>query len=162
MPILERASSLPGLARLAALSCAALVGLLGGCATSPFSGPRATATDDLEFLDRALSGGPATRESMWRDTAAGGRGTQEAQLRLALLQSVPDHSGSDPAAAQRALRALLAQSPPPDVAAVARVRLDDLKASGQAGNQCVGENQELRRRLAQVVNIERELDSRGH
>jgi len=165
MPILEHASSLPGLARLAALSCAALVGLLGGCATSPFSGPRATATDDLEFLDRALSGGSATREAMWHDTVAGGRGSQEAQLRLALLQSVPDHSGSDPAGAQRALRALLAQSPPPDIAAVARVRLDELRVRQddlRASNQCVGEAQELRRRLAQVVNIERELDNHGH
>ena len=154
MPILEHASSWPGLARLAALSCVAVAGLLGGCATLPFSGSRST--DDLEFLDRALSGGPATREAMWRDTVAGGR-NQETQLRLALLQSVPDHSGSDPAAAQRALRALLAQSPPADLAAVARVRLDEMKST----SQCVGETQELRRRLAQVVNIERELDSRG-
>ena len=159
MPILEPVSSWPGLARRAALSCA-MAGLLGGCATQPFTGSRAT--DDLEFLDRALSSGSATREAMWHETAAGGRGTQEAQLRLALLQSVPDHSGSDPAAAQRGLRALLAQSPPPDLAAVARVRLDELRDELKANNQCVGENQQLRRRLAQVVNIERELDNRGN
>jgi hypothetical protein len=142
-----------------------VVGVLGGCATPPLYGPRATAADDLDFLDRAMNGGSATREAMWRDTAAGGRGTQEAQLRLALLQSVPDHSGSDPAAAQRALRALLAQAPPPDIAAVARVRLDELHAHQddlKASSQCVGETQELRRRLAQVVNIERELDNHGH
>jgi hypothetical protein len=137
------------------LSCA-LLALLGGCATQPFSGGRAT--DNLEFLDRAMSGGPAAREAMWRDAVAGGRSTQEAQLRLALLQSVPDHSGADASAAQRNLRALLAQDPPPDLAAVARVRLDELKVT----SQCVGETQELRRRLAQVVDIERQLDNRGH
>src|ERR1700739_1456608 len=103
MPILEHASSWPGLARLAALSCVAVAGLLGGCATQPFGKSRST--DELEFLDRALSGGPAAREAMWRDTVSSSR-NQETQLRLALLQSVPDHSGSDPAAAQRALRLL--------------------------------------------------------
>jgi hypothetical protein len=137
------------------LSCA-LAGLLG-CAGQP-SADAARATGELEYLDRALSGGPAAREAMWRDALAGGRGSQEAQLRLALLQSVPDHSGSDPAAAQRGLRALLAQNPPPDLAAVARVRLDELRAS----SQCYGETQQLRRRLAQVVDIERELDKSGH
>lgn len=155
MPSPEPASSWPGRARRMALS-GILAGVLGGCATLPPSGP-ARSTDELEFLDRALSGGPSTREALWRETLGAGRG-QEAQLRLALLQSVPEHSGSDPVAAQRNLRALLAQSPPQDLAAVARVRLDELKAA----NQCVGETQELRRRLAQVVNIERELDNRGH
>ncbi|HWY26199.1 MAG TPA: hypothetical protein VNX47_14840 [Nevskia sp.] len=118
---------------------------------------RPRAADDLDFLDRAVSSAPAAREAMWRETASAGH-SQDTQLRLALLQSVPDHSGSDPAAAQRNLRNLLAQSPPQDLAAVARIRLDELRSS----NQCVGETQELRRRLAEVVNIERNLDSRGH
>jgi len=94
---------------------------------------------------------------MWRQTQAAER-DQDTQLRLALLQSVPDHSGYDPGAAQRNLRNLLAQEPPSDLAAVARVRLDALRST----NQCVGENQELRRRLAEVVNIERQIDNRGH
>jgi hypothetical protein len=139
-----------------ALSCV-LAGTLGGCATQPpYGGGRST--DELEFLDRALSGSPSMREALWHETLAGGARGQEAQLRLALLQSVPEHSGFDPAAAQRNLRALLAQGPPQDLAAVARVRLDELKAA----SQCVGETQALRRRLAQVVNIERDLDNRGN
>lgn len=153
MPSPEPVSSWSGPVRRSALSCV-LAGLLAACAAQP-AGPRAA--DELEFLDHALSGSPAAREALWRETQAAGR-SQETQLRLALLQSVPDHSGSDPAAAQRGLRQLLAQSPPQDLAAVARVRLDELRAS----NQCVGETQELRRRLAQVVNIERDLDNRGH
>lgn len=155
MPSPEPASGWPGRARRIAASCCAAV-LLGGCATWQPSLGGSRGTDDLEFLDRALTGSPATREAMWRQTQAAER-SQDTQLRLALLQSVPDHPGYDPWAAQRNLRGLLAQEPPPDLAAVARVRLDALRST----NQCVGENQELRRRLAEVVNIERQLDNRG-
>ncbi len=140
--------------RIAASCCAAA--LLGGCASWQPSLGASHGMDDLEFLDRALIGSPATREAMWRQTQAAEH-SQDTQLRLALLQSVPDHSGYDPAAAQRNLRGLLAQEPTSDLAAVARVRLDALRSA----NQCVGENQELRRRLAEVVNIERQLDNRG-
>lgn len=158
MPSPEPASRWPGRARwIAASGALAAAALLGGCASMQPLVTRSRTADELEFLDRAMTSGPATREAMWRDTVAAGRGP-ETQLRLGLLQSVPDHSGSDPSAAQRSLRNLLAQNPPSDLAAVARVRLDELRAT----NQCVGETQELRRRLAQVVNIERDLDKRGH
>ena len=155
MPSLAPVSRWPGRVRRTAASCAVVITLLSGCALEPLT--RSRAADDLDFLDRAISSAPAAREAMWRETVAA-RHSQDTQLRLALLQSVPDHSGSDPAAAQRNLRSLLAQSPPQDLAAVARVRLDELRSS----NQCVSETQELRRRLAQVINIERDLDSRGH
>lgn len=161
MPNPAPVSRWPGLVRRTALSCAAAV-LLGGCAMQSLMQSRST--DQLEFLDRAMSGGPAAREAMWREIQSENR-SPETSLRLALLQSVPDHSGSDPAAAQRNLRALLAQNPPSDLAAVARVRLDELRDQARAynaSNQCVGENQELRRRLAEVVRIERQLDNRGH
>lgn len=126
---------------------------LGGCALRPVV--NTSAIDDLEFLGRAMDGNAATREAMWKEAAAAGHGT-DASLRLALLQSVPDHSGYDPAAAQRNLRALLAQNPAEDVAALARVRLDELKLN----SQCLGEAQDLRRRLTQVVDIERQIDSK--
>lgn len=158
MPSPEPASRWPGRARwIAASGALAAAVLLGGCASMQPLVARSRSADELEFLDRAMSSGPVTRESMWRDAVSAGHGP-ETQLRLALLQSVPDHSGSDPAAAQRNLRNLLAQNPPSDLAAVARVRLDELRAN----NQCVGETQELRRRLAQVVNIERDLDKHGN
>lgn len=153
MPNPEPVSRWPGRVRWTVASCLAVI-LLSGCAIDSLTA-RSHAADDLEFLDRAMSSGPAAREAMWRETSAG-RG-QEAQLRVALMQSVPNHSGSDPAAAQRNLRSLLAQNPPQDIAALARVRLDELRSS----SQCVGETQELRHRLAQVVNIERDLDNRG-
>jgi len=156
MPSPAPASRWPGPVRRVAASCAAV--LLGGCALQQ-SLTASRGTDDLELLDRALTGSPAAREALWRQAQAATPG-QDTQLRLALLQSVPDHSGYDPASAQRNLRGLLAQDPPADLAAVARVRLDELRAASSA-NQCLGENQELRRRLAEVVNIERQLDNRG-
>jgi hypothetical protein len=140
---------------------------LSGCALWPWSGSKtadvqghdAQTLDDLAFLDRAMDGNAATREALWKDTLAAPH-SRDTALRVALLQSVPDHPAYDPAAAQRGLRAVLAQNPPPapSSAALARVRLDDLKSS----SQCLSETQDLRRRLAQVVNIERQLDGTGH
>lgn len=167
MHIQEPVSKWPGRVRLAAASLAASAGL-AGCTlfqSQPQPQPPAppppppqqqaasTASADLELLDRALGGTTATREALWRETQAADRG-QNTQLRIALLQSVPDSPGYDPAAAQRGLRALLAQNPPEEIAVVARVRLSEIKSS----SQCLGEAQDLRRRLAQVVDIERHID----
>jgi hypothetical protein len=153
----EPASKWPGLVRRTAASLAAAASL-AGCSMQPLqpiTGPY-VAAGDLEFLDKALNASPGGREAMLRDVQASDR-TQNNQLRLALMQSVPEYSGYDPAAAQHGLRALLAQNPSEDIAAVARVRLSEIKAN----SQCVGETQELRRRLAQVVDIERQIDNRG-
>jgi hypothetical protein len=128
--------------------------LLTGCAHHL---TRSYAVDDVDFMRRAVEGSGPTREAMWKETQAAER-TQNNQLRIAILQSVPDHSGADTAAAQRSLRNLLAQNPPPEIAAVARLRLSELRSS----DQCSVEAQELRRRLAQVVNIERRFDAQGH
>jgi hypothetical protein len=136
------------------LASTAFVLLLAGCA---HHAARSYAVEDLDFLHRAVDGNAATREAMWKETQAAER-TPNTQLRLALLQSVPDHPGYDDAAAQRNLRSLLAQNPSPEITAVARTRLSELRYT----DQCIGETQELRRRLAQVVNIERRLDTQGH
>ncbi|MBL6750934.1 MAG: hypothetical protein ISP90_10455 [Nevskia sp.] len=128
-----------------------LAALCAGCATAPQRVPDALA--ETEFLGRAMEQSPAAREATWRATLAGRPGI-ETSLRVALLQSVPEHSGYDPAAAQRGLRALLAQNPPEDVAAVARVRLGELRLR----SQCENESLELRRRLSKVAQIERDLD----
>lgn len=150
----EPVSSWRGRARLTAFSFGMAAALCGCTAIQrPVSNSRAV--DDLEFLGRAMEGGGATREAMWKETSVAGH-TQDTALRLALLQSIPDHSGYDPAAAQHNLRGLLAQNPPESIAALARVRLNDLRSS----NQCVGETQDLRRRLSEVVDIERQLDDR--
>ena len=153
MPHPEPVSRWPGRARLAALNLG-LALAVAGCASRPLANSRSV--DDLEFLARAMDGSTTLREAMWKETLAAGRNSPDAALRLALLQSVPDHSGYDPAAAQHNLRVLLAQNPPENVAALARVRLSELRSS----NQCLGETQELKRRLAQVVDIERQIDGK--
>ena len=153
----EPASRWPGLVRRTAARFAAITSL-AGCSMQPLQPITSpyVAAGDLEFLDRALNASPGGRETMLHDIQGAER-TENNQLRLALLQSVPDYSGYDPGAAQRGLRALLAQNPPEDIAAVARVRLSEIKSN----SQCVGETQELRRRLAQVVDIERQIDNKG-
>ncbi|MDR3416058.1 MAG: hypothetical protein P4L83_07720 [Nevskia sp.] len=142
-----------------AAASAVLAAMTAGCAALPFdTGPTAEvrAADDLQFLAQAMEGGASVRQAMWRQVQAAPRGT-DSNLRLALLQSVPDHANYDPLAAQRSLRAVLAQNPPEPVAALARVRLDELRSS----TQCLGETQDLRRRLSQVVEIERQINQRG-
>lgn len=138
-----------------------LAGAVCGCALQP---PAASDTqDDVQFLDRAIEAGPHTREAMWRAAQANADRGPDGVLRLALLQSLPDHPGYDPAAAQRSLRALIAQGTPDNVVLVARWRLAELRN----GMQCQGanqdlqtENQELKRRLSRVVEIERQIDSK--
>lgn len=153
----ERASSCPGHARMtwrSGLPGLAAALLLAGCAgVRPMTNTRAI--DQLEFLARADEATPAAREALWKEAQAGSRDADN-RLRIALLQSLPEHSGYDPVAAQRGLRALLAQDPADEISALARVRLTELREDGQ----CASENQGLRKRLAQVVDIERQIDDK--
>jgi len=113
-----------------------------------------TAVDHLGFLTQALEADPKAREALWR-FHAGGDGSNDAQLRTALLQSLPNHSGYDAAAARRQLDALATGKPTsPDVASVARLRLAQLGES----TECHSEVTELKQRLARVVDIERRLN----
>jgi hypothetical protein len=76
-------------------------------------------------------------------------------LRVALLQSVPHHSGYDPARAREQLDALASRSPASrDVAMVARLRLAEMGETAA----CRSEATELRARLSRVVDIERRLN----
>ena len=130
------------------------IGLQTGCALGPVT--PASPVDALEFLGRAEDGGPAEYAAMWKETLAAPR-SQDRILRIALLQSVPGHAGYDPAEAQRKLGALIAQNPPAGMAAVARMRLDELKSR----EQCLAQTRELQHQLAEVVDIERQIDARS-
>lgn len=113
-----------------------------------------TAVDHLGFLTRALDADPRGREALWRSYGHGGS-SDDALLRIALLQSVPGHAGYDPAAARVRLDALAGQNPAPvDVAAVARLRLAEMNETVECRNEAT----ELRARLARVVDIERRLN----
>lgn len=113
-----------------------------------------TATDHLAFLTQALAADPHAREALWRGAAAR-EDSEDAQLRTALLQSVPHHSGYDPARARERLDALASRSPGSrDVAMVARLRLAEMGETAA----CRSEAAELRARLSRVVDIERRLN----
>lgn len=126
--------------------------LLGsGCAAWP-RGWRAS--DDLAFLSQALEADARARESLWKEFGATA-GSSEAELRAALLQSLPGHSGYDIAAARQRLEGLAAPGAVPGrVNRIARLRLAEI---GEAA-ECRAETAELRQRLARVVDIERRMN----
>lgn len=116
--------------------------------------------DELEFLTEAMAADGGTREALWRGSLADKR-TTPARLRTALLQSLPGHAGYDPAAAESAMRSLLERDPDSELAAVARLRLVELKTELKPARECREEVATLKRRLSQVVDIERRMNSNG-
>lgn len=140
---------------LAALSGALAAGaLLAGCASWM---PRSAAAAHADLLTQALSADPQRREQIWRGVRAGGL-SAAAQLDKALMQSVPGHSGYDPAAAESALQEILDGRPSADVASTARLRLTELRTELRGSSECRQEVSDLRQRLARVVEIERRLN----
>jgi hypothetical protein len=125
--------------------------LLGGCAALL---PRGTGPEPVAYLTQALAADAGGREALWRGLPSGDD-SPSAQLRVALLQSLPLHSGHDPAAARRRLDALASHAGAPhEVAAVARLRLAQMDEIAE----CRNEADELRQRLGRVVDIERRLN----
>ena len=90
---------------------------------------------------------------MWQDIKGGEDHSSVTELKRALLQSYPDHSGFDLVAGRRRLQALV-RSGPPDVALVAKLRLAEMSQS----LQCMADVLDLRRRLAEITDIERQLN----
>jgi hypothetical protein len=131
---------------------------LSGCAQWGGLKIRDDSRDHVEFLAQALAADTSAREQMWRNARLGGN-SQNAQLRRALLQSVPAHSGYDPAASESALQGLVDSDPTTDAAAVARLRLAVLKTDVRSAAECRQEVTQLRQRLSQVVDIERKLNA---
>jgi hypothetical protein len=113
-------------------------------------------TSEVEYLTRALKASPTARRTLW-NAARDHDGTPEAQLRLAVMQSLPGHDGYDPGAAKRRLQSLSGPGRPPDVSMVARLRLAELRDDAI----CQGEIGKLQERLSQIVDIERSLYGNG-
>jgi len=152
MPIRALCSGWCGRALLVAGSLA-LSAALGGCAAWS---QRASAVDHLDFLAQALEADSRAREQLWRDYGAAA-GDDDAQLRAALLQSLPDHSGYDADQARAHLDALaVKQAGSQEVASVARLRLAQMDESADLQREVV----ELKQRLARVVDIERRLNGK--
>jgi len=128
---------------------------LAGCALLP-PGPYGV-RDHVDFLAEASGADARTRETLWRANS-GGDGSDDALLRAALLQSLPNHSGYDLPAARQKLEALSTKTPvSPAVMSVARLRLAELSEVAE----CRTEVSDLKRRLTQVVDIERRMNQNG-
>src|SRR5882757_4421424 len=125
---------------------------ISGCAWIPL---QLHAIPPLEYLSTALDATPDQREKMWRH-ARKGDGSRESELRIAVMQSLPGHTGYDAPAARRHLQALRGGAAPDEVAAVAQLRLAEMHAEDALRD----ENQSLRQRLSQLVDIERSMVAR--
>jgi len=103
-----------------------------------------------------LDATPDQREKMWRH-ARKGDGSRESELRIAVMQSLPGHTGYDAPAARRHLQVLRGGTASDDeIAAVAQLRLAEMHAEDALRD----ENQSLRQRLSQLVDIERSMVAR--
>jgi hypothetical protein len=112
--------------------------------------------DHLDFLVRAMEADGRAREQLWRDYGAAA-GSDDVQLRAALLQSLPDHGGYDADKARARLDALAVKQPVSvDVASVARLRLAQMHENADLRREVT----ELKQRLARVVDIERRLNGK--
>ncbi|HUR41995.1 MAG TPA: hypothetical protein VM240_12600 [Verrucomicrobiae bacterium] len=130
--------------------------LLSGCTTmpTPVHVHRGADTGShLEYLARAMNTPASQREAIWQ-AAVKEPTSAEATLHRALLRTVSGHSGYDLIAAETELQQVLATSPSIDIAPVARARLEDVRAI----NACRQEADGLKKRLAQVADMEKRLD----
>lgn len=102
----------------------------------------------MDYLARVLTAPAIKLDAMLldakHDSGSSGR------LHRALIESVPDYSEYNPAAATSKLRSLQAQHSNAVAAAIARVRLAEM-----------GQEDACLNRLHKIVNIERSLDDRS-
>jgi hypothetical protein len=131
--------------------CATIQAGLRGDAPAAFS----SSSSQLDFMVNAMNATPDQREKLWRAHRGDG-GSEAGRLRIALLESLPSHSGYDPAAAQRDLRKLAARNTKTDndIRDLARLRLAELDTL----RDMQASNTELQQRLDKIVAIERNLD----
>lgn len=146
MPTQARVSYCSGLARALSLGIALST---SACAYLPATAD--SARPQLDFIAQMMSASPAEREVQWQALRTDNSDSDSIELRLGLMQSIPDHSGYDPAAARRRLKTFLSHKPSPDLAAVARMRMGEI----DSGNSCHDELSALRKRMTMMVDIER-------
>jgi hypothetical protein len=114
----------------------------------------APSSSQLQFLVTAINATPEQREKLWRANR-GKTDSDVGRLRIALLESLPAHSGYDPAAALRDLKKLSARrQADADIRNLAQLRLSELETL----REYQASNADLQRRLDQIIAIERGLD----
>ena len=132
--------------------------MLTACASTPaFNLLRSDAQSSVEYLASAMTASSERRETMWRD-ARRDKHSADADFRRALMQSVPGHSGHDPDKARKRLQAYAQGSASSENAALARLRVAELKTEAQ----CNASAEALQQRLDKIVEIERTLDNDGY
>ncbi|MGB1559943.1 MAG: hypothetical protein ACPHN2_00445 [Sinimarinibacterium flocculans] len=123
-----------------------VLALLGGCTTMQSGWPLYSA---LDFWEASVEGSTAERDALWAQAQA-----QDSEWRIALLQSLPDYHRYNPMAARRGLEAAVKVDPHDDVAAIARIRLAELRN----GHACRARSAELQERLDRIIAIEKGLE----
>lgn len=129
---------------------------MSACAYLPVTSD--SARPQLDFIAQMTAASPAAREDQWQALHTSNDSSNSTELRLGLMQSIPDHSGYDPAAAKRRLKTFLTHRPSPDLAAVARMRIEEIDSS----NTCHDDLSALRKRMTQMVEIERRQSTERH
>lgn len=128
------------------------------CSSLPELRQGQDAVGHLDFLTRAQAADARGRDHMWRELRDADAASPDAVLQSALLQSLPGHAGTDVPAARQKLRRLTQSHYPLQVALLARLRIQQLQELQQSQRLCREENEDLRRRLEAVVDIERESE----
>ena len=131
--------------------------LMSGCATWLPALRGGGAQQHLEYFATAATADARALEGLWA-AARNNADTPAGDLRKALLQSIPGHSGYNPAGAEGRLASLLSDDSPADVAAMARARLAELRRT----QDCQSEMRGLRSRLDKLVDIERNQKNNGN
>jgi hypothetical protein len=146
MLVLAPASGWSGRARRCVSSGALALLLLSGCANLPADWPLYSA---LDFWDASVEGSEAERDALWDEAQA-----LDLQWRIALLQSLPDYRRFNPQQAQRGLEEATKVNPYDDIAAIARIRLAEMRN----GHTCRVRKAELEERLGKIIAIEKGLE----
>jgi hypothetical protein len=105
----------------------------------------------LQYWWQAEKADAAERERLWQDAQQ-----RRSNWRLGLLQSLPGSKRYDLDGARKRLRAVIDSGSSADVAALAQLRLEQLRDEDSSQTKL----RMLQRRLDEVVAIERKLDGR--
>jgi len=121
-------------------------------AASPEAADAHAYAENIAFFIRALKARTERREALWRANR-NSDGSEDDELRAALLQSLPDHSGYDPNNARKRFMALLMRKPRDDIADLARLGLAELQTREDARSEA----SRLRDRVDKLIEIEHSI-----
>ena len=128
-----------------------LVWPLTGCAVADSLGIKHE--EPASFVVEAMRASPVQRERLWKRHRSESR-SEFGLLRIAVLESLPSHSGYNPDQADRDLRKLANLASDGEIRSIAQLRRIELDSQ----QDCLKNQAALQSRLDQIVDIERKLD----